>query len=166
MGLEFLKMIGPAPIPRISGFAIKTSHWNGHMMTLRTCIVVVCMTGLTSLAFAQSSPKTSTARIAAADAKSHVGEKVTVCGKVVDSKVSDPGVGPGKPVTFHLDQPQPNPVFAFITFGTKDGGPQEAIAAYQDKQVCVTGKVAAGGDSVPFIITMDRTQIRVQAGNK
>lgn len=121
--------------------------------------VMICMTGLSAAAFAQSA---TPPRITAADAKNHAGETVTVCGKVVDNKVSKYGLGGrGKPVTFDLDQPEPNPVFYFLTFGTKAGGPEEAIAAYKDKNVCVTGKIEVA-NSGPFILAADRTQIKTE----
>jgi hypothetical protein len=126
---------------------------------MKTLIVMLLTTGLSALAFAQN---TAPKGIAAADAKSHVGETLTVCGKVVDIKVSKYGIaGHGKPVNFDLDQPEPNPVFYFVTFGAQPGGPDEAIAAYQGKRVCVTGKInfQAG---VPLIMAADRSQIKPQ----
>ena len=139
--------------------------WNmTTMKTIRTLIVIMCVTGLSALAFAQNA---TPPRITAADAKKHAGEAVTVCGKVVDiGKIPEYGIaGHGKPVNFYLDQPEPNPVFFFVTFGSKDGGPEEAIAAYKGKRVCVTGKIAMM-DAVPYIMAADRSQINPQAENK
>jgi hypothetical protein len=131
------------------------------MMTMRILIVTMCMTGLSLLASGQSA---APPRITSSDAKKHVGDMVTVCGKVVDTKVSRYGLaGRGKPVTFDLDQPEPNPVFYFVTFGTT--GPEEAVAAYKDKSVCVTGKISAVS-GVPYIMAADRSQIKPQAEGK
>jgi hypothetical protein len=103
-------------------------------------------------------------RITSADAKSHSGETVTVCGKVVDTKISKYALaGHGKPVNFDLDQPEPNPVFFFVTFGSQSGAnPEEAQAAYQGKSVCVTGKITVVG-GVPYIMAADRSQIKIHA---
>ncbi len=132
------------------------------MTGIRTFIVIICLTGLVSLGFAQSAPKTAPRRVSPADAKNHINEMAIVCGKVVDTRIADPGVGPGKQVYFYLDEPQPNPVFFFVAWGTQAGGPQEAIAAYQGKQVCVTGKINTfNGDT--FIMAADRSNIKVQA---
>jgi len=131
------------------------------MMSFRTLVVTICSIGLTSLALAQGAAKAAPPRVAPAEAKNHIGEAATVCGTVVDSKVADPGVGRGKPVFFDLDEPQPKPVFFFVAFGTPEGGPQEAIAAYQGKQVCVTGKISSLANG-PFIMAADRTQVKVQ----
>jgi hypothetical protein len=100
------------------------------------------------------------------EAKNHIGETAVVCGKAVDSKVSRYGIaGHGKPVTFDLDQPAPNQAFYFVTFGTQSDGPQEAVSAYQGKNVCVTGKIANGA-SGPYILAADRSQIKTESGDK
>jgi len=122
--------------------------------------VIVVMVGL---AFAQN---VHPPRVTPADAKNHVGEVATVCGKVVDSQVSKYGIGGhGKPVTFDLDQPEPNPVFYFVTFGTQPDGPAEALAAYQGKHVCVTGKITTT-ETGPYIMAADRSQIKPDATEK
>jgi hypothetical protein len=132
------------------------------MTIIRTLIVMMCMTVVSALAFAQSAPPPP--RITPTEAKSRAGDTVTVCGKVVDTKVSRYGLaGRGKPVTFDLDQPEPNPVFYFVTFGTT--GPEEAIAAYKGKSVCVTGKITMQA-GVPYIMAADRAQIKVPAESK
>jgi hypothetical protein len=133
------------------------------MKNMKTLIVMMCMTGLSPLASAQSA---TPPRITASEAKKHPGETVTVCGKVVDTKIPKYGLaGRGKPVTFDLDQPEPNPVFYFVTFGSKPEGPKEAVAAYQGKRVCVTGKITMLG-TTPLIMAADRAQIKPQAEDK
>lgn len=132
---------------------------------MKTLIVMMCMMGLSALALAQNAPATPP-RITTADAKSHNGETATVCGKVVDTKVPRYGLaGHGKPVSFDLDQPEPTPVFFFVAFGSQEGGPKEAVAAYQGKRVCVTGKIDMA-DTVPFIMVADRSQIKPQPAGK
>ena len=135
------------------------------MTNMKTLIVMMCLTGLSPLAFAQSA---TPPRIAASEAKKHAGETVTVCGKVVDTKIPKYGLaGRGKPVTFDLDQPEPKPVFFFVAFGSHEGGPKEAVAAYQGKRVCVTGKIETTAEpAVPFIMAADRSQIEPQAEGK
>jgi hypothetical protein len=136
------------------------------MTIIRTLIVMMCMTVVSALAFAQSAPPPP--RITPTEAKSRAGDTVTVCGKVVDTKVSRYGLaGRGKPVTFDLDQPEPKPVFFFVAFGSQEGGPKEAVAAYQGKRVCVTGKIETTGEPpVPFIMAADRSQIKPQPEGK
>jgi hypothetical protein len=151
------------------------------MTSIRTLIMTVCIASLSALAVAQSAtgasstpstpstpsaPSAAPPRVTATDAKNHRGETVTVCGKVVDTKTSKYGIGGhGKPVIFDIDQPEPNPVFYFVTFGTQPAGPQEAIAAYQGKSVCVTGKIIIAA-TTPYIMADDRSKIKLQAESK
>ena len=123
----------------------------------------MCIAGLLPLAAAQNS---TPPRVAPGEAKNHPGETVTVCGKVVDNRVTKYGIaGHGKPVTFDLDQPEPHPVFFFVTFGSESGtNPEEAQAAYQGKRVCVTGKITMA--AVPYIMAADRSQIKIQPEDK
>lgn len=139
-----------------------------NMTTCRNFVLTTCMTGLSLLAYAQNAPAPAPRRIAAVDARSHLGETVIICGKVTDTKISKYGLaGRGKPVTFDIDQPEPNPIFYFVTFGAEPEGPKEAVAAYQGKSVCVTGKISeAGTAGVPYIMAADRTQIKLQTAGK
>lgn len=124
---------------------------------MKTFITAGFLLSLSALAFTQTAPP---AHLAPADAKNHVGETATVCGKVVDTKTAKYGIaGRGKPVSFDLDQPEPTPVFYFVSFGTEAGGPDEVIAAYNGKHVCVTGKIA-NTPAGPYIMAADRTQIK------
>jgi hypothetical protein len=134
------------------------------MRTLISTSMTIVL-GISSLALAQNAP--AVPRITPTQAKDYVGKQVTVCGKVVDNQVRQNGIsGYGFPVSFDLDEPQPNPVFAFVAFGPL-GGQDEVVAAYQGKSVCVTGKVASppsGG--APFILATNKTQIKIQANTK
>jgi len=126
---------------------------------MRMLIVTMCMLAFLPLALAQEKKPLL---ITPADAKNHVGETATVCGKVVDTKVPKYGLsGHGKPVFFDVDQPEPNPIFNFITFGTKEGGTQEAIDAYKGKNVCVTGMISQPPSGPASIFVADRSTIKV-----
>jgi hypothetical protein len=130
---------------------------------MRILIFAGLLMTLSPLTFAQTAPP---ARLAPAEAKNHAGEVATVCGKVVDTKVFKYGIGGrGKPVNFDLDQPEPNPVFYFVAFGKQPDGPDEAVAAYKGKQVCVTGKISAG-PSGAYIMAADRSQVKEDAAAK
>ncbi len=128
-------------------------------------LVISLMAGM-SLAFAGD---TTPAKVAPADAKNHIGEFAIVCGKVVDSKVFKNGLsGYGTPIQFDLDQPEPDPVFYFIGFGPEVAAvqpveTQRSVDAYNGKQVCVTGKIAAApGGGTPFILAAKSSQIKRQ----
>ncbi|MFZ0477792.1 MAG: hypothetical protein WAL71_01490 [Terriglobales bacterium] len=134
------------------------------MTNIKTMAVLISLAGLSSLAFAETpAPK----RVSPTEAKGHIGETAIVCGKVVDSRVPRNGLGGyGIPVSFDLDQPEPNPVFYFVTFapGPPDT-PQKTLDAYNGKQVCITGKIGTqpGGNGTPFIFASDRAQIKIDA---
>jgi hypothetical protein len=132
------------------------NYWN---MTMMKTLIATCVMALSAFGFAQNAPPP---RVSPADAKNHIGETAVVCGKVVDTKIPKYGIaGHGKPVSFDLDQAEPNAIFYFVAFGTPPAGPEEVIAAYKDKRVCVTGKISrvpAGGP--PFIMAADRAQIK------
>lgn len=126
-------------------------------------IVTMLAMGLLPLALAQEAKPV---RVNPADAKNHVGENVIVCGKVVDTKISKYGIEDrGKPVYFYVDQPQATQVFYFVAFGSKEGGVNEAIEAYKDKNVCVTGKITLASGK-PYIMAPDRASIKPQAEDK
>ena len=131
------------------------------MTIMRSLISAAFLVSMSALAMGQNVP--SQAHVAPAEAKNHVGESVIVCGNVVDTKISKCGIrGHGKPITFDLDQPEPNPVFYFVTFAAPPADPAEVVAAYQGKRVCVTGKVVTT-DSGPYIMAADRSQIKIDA---
>ena len=139
------------------------------LITMVCALAMLCAVGVAPLAWAQSAPSAPPVKVTPTDAKNHVGVLATVCGKIVDAQIGDPGVaGFGKPVTFDIDEPRANPVFYFVTFGAKPGGMEEAqelIDAYKGKQVCVTGKINKGnGNAAPFIFAVDHTQFKSQAG--
>ena len=145
------------------------------MTTLKSLIVTICLASLSPLAVAQgggaqgaqTAPAAAPPHVSPAEAKNHVGEMATVCGKVVSTKVFPKygNAGRGKPVSFDLDQPEPNRIFYFVTYGATPDNPEEAAAAYKDKHVCVTGKINVLGGT-PLIMAADRSQIKPQPENK
>lgn len=130
---------------------------------MKTIVLVVCLAGFLPIAVGQTkAPK----RITAAEAKGHVGETVMVCGTAVDTRISRYAIGDrGKPVQVDLDQPEPNPIFNFVTFAPDTHKPQEVEATYKGKQVCVTGNVSSSNVG-PFIMVTEPSQIKIQADNK
>jgi hypothetical protein len=134
-------------------------------ITRKLFTAAACAIGILSMALAQNpAPK----RLAPPETASHLGETAVVCGAVVDTSIVKHGhLGIGFPVSFYLDQPQSSPVFYFVAFGTPKGGPEEVIAAYKGKRVCVTGEIEtlpAGG--APFILAADRSHIKPQPAAK
>jgi len=113
-------------------------------------IYVLCAA---SVVYAQSG------HIAAAEAKNHVGEKVTVCGKVVSTHFASGSKG--QPTFLNLDEPYPKEVFTILIWGSdrpKFGKPEDS---YRDKDVCITGKITSHNGR-PEIIATEASQIQTR----
>jgi hypothetical protein len=133
------------------------------MKPMKTILLLLCFAGITPFAVGQAkAPK----KITATEAKDHVGETLTVCGKAVDSRVPRYAIGDrGKPVQVDIDEPEPNPVFYFVTFSTDPHKPQLVDALYKGKQVCVTGEISTS-KVTPFIVIAEPSQIKVLPDGK
>jgi hypothetical protein len=98
---------------------------------------LVSFSALMSFAVYAGPPQSK--KLTAVEAKDHIGEQATVCGKVVSARYA--ATTRGKPTFLNLDKPYPNPLFAILIWGEnreKFGTPEEK---FRDKQVCVTGKI-------------------------
>jgi len=98
-------------------------------------------------------------KLAAPEAKDHIGEQATVCGKVASTHYA--AMSRGKPTFLNLDKPYPNQIFTVLIWGEnreKFGAPEEK---YRDKQVCVTGKITEYRGA-PEIVVSDPQSIELQ----
>jgi len=97
-----------------------------------------------------------TNKITAAEAKDHVGEVRTVCGKVASTHYASGSKG--QPTFLNLDEPYPKEVFTILIWGSdraKFGAPE---TKYKDARVCVTGKITSYREK-PEIIATEPSQI-------
>jgi DNA/RNA endonuclease YhcR with UshA esterase domain len=97
-----------------------------------------------------------TNKITAAEAKDHVGETRTVCGKVVSTHHASGSKG--QPTFLNLDEPYPKEVVTILIWGSdrsKFGAPE---TKYKDESVCVTGKITSFRGK-PEVIVSEPTQI-------
>ena len=109
------------------------------------------------LAAAPALPQTQ--HITAREAKNHVGEKATVCGRVVG--IHFVSSGKGQPTFVHFDEQYPNQVFTLVIWGSdrpKFGRPEDL---YRNKDLCVTGKITSYL-GVPEIVASNPNQVQVQ----
>jgi hypothetical protein len=114
--------------------------------------VTVCLVSAT-VAAAQ------TAHIPTREAKNHVGEKRTVCGKVVG--IHFVSSGKGQPTFVHFDEQYPNQIFTLVIWGTdrpKFGRPEDL---YRDKELCVSGKITSYL-GIPEIVATSPNQVQIQ----
>ena len=97
-----------------------------------------------------------TNKITAAEAKDHVGETQSVCGKVVSTHYA--AKSKGEPTFLNLDEPYPKEVLTILIWGSdraKFGAPE---TKYKDARVCVTGKITSYRGK-PEIIATEPSQI-------
>jgi DNA/RNA endonuclease YhcR with UshA esterase domain len=122
------------------------------MACVRKTFAVMAVFLCTALAYSQSS-------ISATEAKSHIGEKATVCGEVASTHYADRSRG--NPTFLNLDKPYPNQVFTIVIWGSdrsKFGDPEEK---YRGKNLCVTGNITMYRGS-PEVVAHEPGQLKLQ----
>ncbi len=98
-------------------------------------------------------------KLTGAEAKDHIGNRATVCGKVVSTHYAKSSKG--EPTFLNLDEPYPKEVFTILIWGSdreKFGTPEDE---YKGLRVCVTGKITSYR-SRPEIVATERGQIEIQ----
>jgi hypothetical protein len=145
------------------------------MTAWKTIAVMVCVAGLALAGFAQGpaakpaepSQDSPAKRMDPLDAKSHMGENATVCGKVVDTKVAKNGLaGHGFPASYYLDAPATKPIFYFTDFVPGPESADQTRPDYIGKRMCVTGTITPSREGVPFIMALKHSQVKAEAGSK
>jgi hypothetical protein len=125
---------------------------DSRLLTL-TATLAMCLLGPSVMGLCQSKKLTTS------EAKDHIGEQATVCGKVASARYAV--TSRGKPTFLNLDKPYPSQVFTVLIWGEnreKFGNPEEK---YTDKQVCVTGKITEYRKA-PEIVVSEPQNIEVQ----
>lgn len=106
-----------------------------------------------------STCRAQTKKLAPADAKDHVGEHATVCGKVVSSHFAK--TTKGEPTFLNLDEPYPRQIFTILIWGSDRGKFGAPETKYRDQQVCVTGIITNFKGS-PEVVAIDPGQIHIE----
>ncbi len=99
-----------------------------------------------------------TKRISAVEAKDHVGERATVCGKAATSRYASKSKG--QPTFLNLDQPYPKQIFTVLIWGSDRHKFGERESQYRDQNICVTGKITSFHDE-PEIVTSNPDQVEI-----
>lgn len=123
-------------------------------MTLKSKALTILM--FVALVFP---PAQAQKKLTAAEAKDHVGEQTTVCGKVVSTRWAQSSRG--SPTFLNFDQPYPDQVFTLVIWGNDRSKFDNPETTYRGKRVCVTGKIGAF-KGVPEVVANDPAQIKVQ----
>jgi DNA/RNA endonuclease YhcR with UshA esterase domain len=114
------------------------------------------MVGFALLAIA---PLLAQKPITAAEARSHIGEPATVCGKVVGTLFAE--TSRGRPTFLDVDKPYAERVFTVLIWGmdrSKFGEPENT---YRGKRICVTGKIE-DYKGTPEIVASEPSQVKMQ----
>jgi len=122
--------------------------------TCLTAIVAICLVGASGTFLGQGKKLTTT------EAKTHIGEQATVCGRVAGGRYA--ASTRGKPTFLDLDKPYPGQLFTVLIWGenrAKFGTPEET---YRNKTVCVTGRIQSYRGE-PEIIASDPAQLSANA---
>jgi len=125
-------------------------------MTAKACRSLVL---LTLYLLAVPSLQAQTKKLTTAEAKNHIGDRATVCGKVVSTHFAKSSKG--EPTFLNLDEPYPKEIFTILIWGSdreKFGTPEDE---YKGIRVCVTGKITSYRGR-PEIVATERGQIEVQ----
>lgn len=97
-----------------------------------TASLLLALVPLTSAALASQALTT-------AEARNHIGETATVCGKVASAHFA--ARSRGQPTFINLDKPYPNQVFTVLIWGSDRGKLGAPEMVYQDRDICVTGRI-------------------------
>ena len=100
-----------------------------------------------------------TKNITATEAKDHVGDRTTVCGKVASTHYAKSSRG--EPTFLNLDEPYPKEIFTILIWGSDRGKFGTPESEYKSLQVCVTGKITSYR-GVPEIVASEHGQIEIQ----
>ena len=100
-----------------------------------------------------------TGHLTASEAKNHVGENATFCGRVASVHFAEKAKG--LPTFLNLGMPYPKQIFTIVIWGadrTKFGNPE---STYRYRNVCVSGKITSR-HGIPEIVINTPGQIRIQ----
>jgi hypothetical protein len=123
------------------------------MRTLRRLVLALFVWNASSFASPQIGHLTT------AEAKSHIGEKATVCGNVVSTHYATRSKG--SPTFLNLDEPYPRQTFTILIWGSDRPNFGDPEAKYSNKKVCVTGTIK-DYRGVPEIVAERPGQIDIQ----
>ena len=100
-----------------------------------------------------------TKTLSAAEAKEHVGDRATVCGKVVSTHYAKGSKA--EPTFINLDEPYPKEIFTILIWGSDRQKFETPEDEYKGLRVCVTGKITSYRGR-PEIVATERGQIETQ----
>jgi hypothetical protein len=102
-------------------------------------LFVLALSLVSQAATAAAAAPAPAATLTTTEAKAHIGETATVCGKVESARQAR--TSGGQPTFLNLDKPYPDQPFTVVIYiedRPKFGSPEER---YQKRSICVTGRI-------------------------
>jgi hypothetical protein len=109
--------------------------------------------------FAVLPAQSQTKRITASEAKDHIGERATVCGRVASTRYAYRTKS--QPTFLNLDAAYPNQIFTIVIWGSDRAKFGEPENNYRDKSMCATGMIKSYRGT-PEIEAHDPSDIEIQ----
>jgi hypothetical protein len=114
---------------------------------------------MVGFALLTTAPLLAQKAITAAEARSHVGEQATVCGKVISTLFAERTRS--RPTFLDVDKPYAERVFTVLIWGMDRSKFGEPETSYRGKRICVTGRIE-DYRGTPEIVASDPSQVKVQ----
>ncbi len=122
-------------------------------------VLIACGPTSSSTPTAPSEAPASAEAIPSTQASAHIGDRVTVCGPVVDTRYATGSNG--KPTFLNFDRAYPNHTFVVVIWGNDRGKfPANPETYYEGKEVCATGLIE-NYRGKPEIIASNANQLQV-----
>jgi len=100
---------------------------------------LLCVFIMAALILSAFGPTPAQHKLAAAEAKDHIGETATVCGNVASTHYA--ASTKGHPTFINLDKPYPQQIFTILIWGENRARFGTPEVDCKDKHLCVTGKI-------------------------
>jgi hypothetical protein len=94
-------------------------------------------------------------KLTAREAKHHIGQQATVCGRVASWRHTN---AQGNPTFLDLDKPYPNQPFSVIIWGKNRARFRNPEETYRNKNICATGRIGSYRGQ-PEMVISDPTQL-------
>lgn len=99
-------------------------------------------------------------KLTSREAKYHVGQPATVCGRVASGRHTR---ARGNPTFLDLDKAYPNQPFTVLIWGKDRAKFRSPEETYRNKNICVTGRIGSDRGE-PEMIISDPAQVSVDIG--
>lgn len=122
-------------------------------------LIVHTVTAVVGFSLLPTVPVLAQKTLTAAEAKSHMGEQATVCGKIMSTLFAERRRD--RPTFLDIDKPYYERVLTVLIWGMDRSKFGEPETTYRGKRVCVTGKIT-DYEGVTVIVASEPSQVKMQ----